>query len=68
MTAEDQEKQRSVKELRDPDMVGAEAALRRAAVVARRRALATTGWVAVFKDGKIVRDYGPAEPVSEDLE
>lgn len=68
MTPEDQEKQDPGKELRDPDMVGAEAALRRAAVVARRRAIATTGWVAVFKDGKIIRDYGPAEVPPDDFE
>ena len=39
---------------RDSDFVGAEAALRRAAVKARRRAFQTSGKVAVFKDGQVV--------------
>ncbi len=39
---------------RDPDMVGAEAAMLRAAIKARKRALATTGSYPMFKDGQIV--------------
>ena len=45
---------RPPKKPRDPDFVGAEAALRRAAKKARRRAFQTTGKVAVFIDGKVV--------------
>ena len=41
---------------RDPDLVGAEAAMLRAANRARRRAEETTGSVAVYKDGKIVQE------------
>ena len=41
---------------RDPDLAGAEAAMRRAAKRARRRAEETTGSVAVYKDGKIVQE------------
>lgn len=37
----------------DTDFIGALAALRRAAVKARRRAFETTGSVAVVKDGKV---------------
>lgn len=39
---------------RDLDFVGAETALRRAAIRARRRAMETVGAVAVFRDGKVV--------------
>lgn len=35
-------------------LVGAEAALKRAAIKARRRAIETSGSVAIFEDGKIV--------------
>ena len=37
----------------DSDFIGALAALRRAAVKARRRAFETTGSVAVVKDGEV---------------
>ena len=36
------------------------AALRRAAVIARRRALAVSGYVVIGKGGKIVRESDPA--------
>ena len=39
---------------RSADSIGAEAALRRAAVKARRRAIETTGSVPTWRDGKIV--------------
>lgn len=39
---------------RPVEFVGAEAALRRAAVKARKRAIETTGSVPVWKDGEIV--------------
>ena len=39
---------------RPVEFVGAEAALRRAAVKARRRAIETTGSVPVWRDGEIV--------------
>ena len=42
------------------DNAGALAALRRAAVNARRRALAVSGYVLIGKDGKIVRESDPA--------
>ncbi len=48
--------QKSTRKPRDPDLVGAEVAMRRAARRARRRAAETTGSVAVFKDGKIVQE------------
>ena len=50
------QKQKSNPKLRDPDFIGAEAALRRAAERARRRAAETTGTVAVYRDGKIVQE------------
>ena len=42
------------------DNAAALAALRRAAVIARRRALAVSGYVLIGKDGKIVRESDPA--------
>ncbi len=39
---------------RDPDLAGAEAAMRRAAERARRRAWENGGAIAVFEDGRIV--------------
>ena len=48
--------QKSTQKPRDPDLAGAEAAMRRAAEHARRRAIETTGSVAVYKDGKIVQE------------
>ncbi len=46
--------QKSTKKLRDPDLVGAEIALRRAAERVRRRAAETGSTVVVVKDGKVV--------------
>jgi len=51
-----QNNQKSTRKPRDPDFVGAEVAMRRAAKRARRRAAETTGSVVVFKDGKIVQE------------
>ncbi len=48
--------QKSTREPRDPDLVGAAVAMRRAARRSRRRAAESTGSVAVFKDGKIVQE------------
>lgn len=39
---------------RDPDFVGADAALRRAAERAHRRAAACGNLIAIFEDGKVV--------------
>ena len=49
-----QENQEAMEKQRDPDLVGAEAAMYRAAKRARRRAMETIGAVAVFRDGKVV--------------
>ena len=46
--------------IRDPDFIGAETALHRAAVRARREALKTCGYVVLWRDGKVVE-----EPVHE---
>ena len=43
----------------DPFWVRAEAALRRASYKARRRAIALNGYVATYRDGKIVYDTEP---------
>ena len=48
------EEKKVTKRPRSRDFIGAEAALRRAAVKARRRAIETTGSVPTWKDGKIV--------------
>ena len=45
--------------VRDPFWVGVEAALRRASYKARRRAIALNGYVATYRDGKIVYDTEP---------
>ena len=45
---------KQIERRRHPDFVGAEAALKRAAIKARRRAIETSGSVAIFRDGKIV--------------
>lgn len=50
---------------RDPDMVGAEAAIVRAAIKARRRALATTGSYPVSRNGEIVYVTELIEPTLE---
>ncbi len=41
---------------RDPDIVGSEAALRRAAQRAREQARKSAGYVVGYRDGKIVED------------
>ena len=41
-----------VEKPRDPDFIGAELAIQRAAGIARRRAIETLGYVAVFKNGQ----------------
>lgn len=48
---------------RDPDMVGAEAAMKRAAAKARERAWRAGSGVAVWKDGAVVIEY--PEPPAE---
>ena len=50
------EDKKATKRPRSKDFIGAEAALRRAAVKARRRAIETTGSVPTWRDGKIVYD------------
>ena len=52
---------------RDPDFIGAEAALSRAAERARRRAFETVGAVAVFKNGRVVWEKADGTCV-DDLE
>lgn len=51
---ERQRHQGATEKQRDPDFVGAEIAMHRAAKRARRRAMETIGVVAVFRDGKVV--------------
>lgn len=46
--------QKSTKKSRDPDLVGAEIALRRAAERVRRRAAETDSTVVVVRDGEVV--------------
>ena len=50
----EREERELMKRARPAGFTGAEAALRRAAVKARKRAIETTGSVPVWKDGKIV--------------
>lgn len=42
---------------RDPDLVGSEAALRRAVIRAHEQARRSVGYVVVYRDGKIVEDW-----------
>lgn len=42
---------------RDPDLVNSETALRRASKRAREQARRSTGYVVVYRDGKIVEDW-----------
>lgn len=42
---------------RDLDLVGSEAALRRAATRAREQARRSVGYVVVYREGKIVEDW-----------
>lgn len=56
MTTGDQENRNPSKKLRDPDLIGAEAAMLRASEHARRRAIDTSGAVTIFRNGKIVRE------------
>lgn len=49
----------------DPDFTGVDAALRRAALRARREAAAAGGTVVVFRDGKIVLEKPGPEADSE---
>ena len=54
MSLSNEETAAQVKRPRDPDMIGAEAAMHRAAKKARQRAFETIGALAVWKDGKMV--------------
>ena len=54
MTTRDLDNGKQAEKPRDPDFIGAELAIHRAAGIARRRAIETLGSVAVFKDGKVV--------------
>lgn len=48
------QKKETTEKQRDPDFIGAEIAMHRAAKRARRRAMETIGSMAVFRDGKVV--------------
>ena len=54
MTAREQDDRHRPVKSQDSEFIGAFAALRRAAVKARRRAFETTGAVAIVKNGKVV--------------
>ncbi len=56
MSEQQTEGKKAKKRPRSKDFIGAEAALRRAAMKARRRAIETTGSVPTWRDGKIVYD------------
>ncbi len=49
------DKQTPQKRPRDPDLIGAEAAMHRAAARARRRAARHTGYIVVYENGEIIR-------------
>ena len=56
MNKQEQENGNSAKRPLSADFIGAEKALRRAAIKARKRAIETTGSVPTWRDGKIVYD------------
>ena len=56
MTTKNQENRNPINKLRDQDLIGAEAAMLRASKRARRRAIETTGSVAIFRNGIIVQE------------
>ena len=68
MIAERQESHEPDDRPLDPDFDGALAALKRAATKARRRAIETSGYVAVLRDGKVVWDDTLPELETEDAE
>ena len=53
MTTRDRDNSKEVEKPRDPDFIGAEIAIQRAARKARRKAMDTLGSVAVFNHGKV---------------
>ncbi len=57
MTSQNDQGQARAKRPRDPDMIGAEAAMHRAAQKARRKSFEAGLPVAVFKDGKVVWEW-----------
>ena len=66
MTTRKQGNQEPTGKPHDPDFIGAEIAMRRAAESARRRAIETSGSVVVFKNGKIVQNRMSTEFSVED--
>ena len=66
MTSQNDQGQARAKRPRDPDMIGAEAAMHRAAQKARRKSFEAGLPVAVFKDGKVVWS-GPTAPTRTSL-
>ena len=54
MTTRDRDHSMEAEKPRDPDFIGAEVAINRAARIARRRAMENLGSVAMYKDGKVV--------------
>lgn len=68
MTTRNQGSHDPSKKLRDPDLAGADAAMLRASERARRRAIETTGSVAIFRNGEIVREKDIKKIFPEDSE
>lgn len=56
MTTKKQQSLNLEKKSQDQELVGAEAAILRAAKLACRRAIETTGSVVIFRNGEIVRE------------
>lgn len=54
MKSQESDNRNPAEPARDPDLVGAEAAMRRASERARRRVFDGGGTLAVFEDGRIV--------------
>jgi isoaspartyl peptidase/L-asparaginase-like protein (Ntn-hydrolase superfamily) len=65
MTTRRQGNKDTAEKSRDPDLSGAEAALRRAVESSRRRAMETIGAVAVLKDGRVVWEKADGTSVNE---
>ena len=68
MTDQNSRRQSSTHKSTDPDFIGAEIALRRAAYVAQKRAIATTGSYEVWEDGKMVIRTTVNEELAKEFE
>ena len=68
MTDQNSRRQSSPHKSTDPDFIGAEIAMRRAAYVAQKRAIETTGFYEVWEGGNMVIRTEVNEELSKEFE